>query len=89
MIVGIMKIKQLVHGIPDLKIKGSKEIEITGLDCRFEYGCARQSLHCQKRMRKGRGRVHSPSVSAGAVAILAPFYDPFLKQTQIVHEKPE
>ena len=84
-----VKLKQLLQGISDLKIKGSKEIEITGLTADSNT-VAPGNLFIAKKGATRDGAEFIPiAVAAGAVAILAPIYDPFLKQTQILTEKPE
>lgn len=84
-----MKLKQLVQDIPDLKIKGSKEIEITGLTADSNTVAPGNLFVAKKGSTRDGAEFIPQAVAAGAVAILSPFYDPFLKQTQIVCEKPE
>jgi len=84
-----MRIKQLISGIPDLKIKGSKEIEITGLSADSNTVAPGNLFIAKKGSARDGADFIPQAVTAGAVAILAPFYNPFLNQTQIIHEKPE
>jgi UDP-N-acetylmuramoyl-L-alanyl-D-glutamate--2,6-diaminopimelate ligase len=84
-----MKLKQLVQGISDLKIKGSKEIEITGLSADSKTVAPGNLFIAKRGSEKDGSEFILEASQAGAAAILAPFYNPFLKQTQIIHEKPE
>ncbi len=84
-----MRIKQLISGIPDLTIKGSKEIEITGLTADSNTVAPGNLFIARKGSARDGAEFIPEAVTAGAVAILAPFYNPFLHQTQIIHEKPE
>jgi len=84
-----VKLKQLVQGIPDLKIKGSKEVEITGLTADSNTVAPGNLFVAKKGCTRDGTEFIPQAVAAGAVAILASFYDPFLKQTQIICEKPE
>lgn len=81
-----MKLKKLLKDIPVKDVKGSKEVEITGV-------CANSKLVSPGNLfiaRKGRaedGAQFIPeAISAGAIAILTDIYDPSLKTiTQIIH----
>lgn len=84
-----VKLKQLVSRIPDLKIKGSKEVEITGLSADSKTVAPGNLFIAKKGAVRDGAEFIPQAVLAGAVAILAPFYDPFLKVTQLIHEKPE
>ncbi len=81
-----MKLKKLIKDIPVTEIKGSKEVEITGV-------CANSKLIAPGNLfiaRKGRiedgARFIPEAVAAGAAAILTDIYDPSLKSvTQVIH----
>jgi UDP-N-acetylmuramoyl-L-alanyl-D-glutamate--2,6-diaminopimelate ligase len=84
-----MKIKQLFQGLSDLQIKGSKEIELTGLTADSMTVAPGNLFIARKGCTRDGAEFIPDAVAAGAAAILAPFYNPFLKETQIIHEKPE
>lgn len=81
-----MKLKKLLKELPTLIIKGTKEVEITGI-------CANSKLVGPGNLfvaRKGRtfdGSKYIPeAIKGGAVAILTDIFDPTLKDiTQIIH----
>lgn len=82
-----MKLKKLFKDIPLSLVKGSKEIEITGV-------CANSKLVSPGNLfiaRKGfsvDGSLYIPeAVSAGAAAVLTDIYDPLLNKsiTQLIH----
>lgn len=81
-----MKIKKLIKDIPVLQVKGSKEIEISGI-CVNSKLVAPGNLFIAKKGRSTNGAQYIPeAISAGAVAVLTDIYDPFLKDvTQIIH----
>lgn len=81
-----MKIKKLVRDFQDLQVKGSKEVEITGI-CANSQFVAPGNLFVARR-----GRTHDASrfipdvIAAGAAAILTDMYDPSLKNiVQLIH----
>lgn len=79
-----MKLKVLAKGL-GLTIRGSKEVEITGIasDSRF---VAPGNLFIAKRGSNQDGaQFISQALQAGACAIATDFYDPFLEVTQIIH----
>lgn len=81
-----MKLKKLLKTIPIKQIKGSKEIEITGI-CINSKVVAPGNLFIAKRGRNEDGAQYIPeAVAAGAAAILTDLYDPTLKNvTQLIH----
>lgn len=81
-----MKLKKLLKDIPVLQIKGSKDIEISGI-CVNSKLVAPGNLFIAKKGRNDDGSQYIPeAISAGAIAILTDMYDPFLKDvTQLVH----
>lgn len=81
-----MKLKALLKDLPDIQIKGSKELEISGITSNSKLvspGC----LFVAKRGRQVDGTTFIPeAVSSGALAILTDIYDPSLKNvTQLIH----
>lgn len=81
-----MKIKKLIKDIPIHQIKGSKEIEITGI-CANSKLVSPGNLFIARKGRSSDGAHYIPeAIAAGAVAVLTDIYDPFLKDvTQIIH----
>lgn len=81
-----MKIKKLIKEIPIANIKGSKEIEITGV-CNNSKLVSPGNLFVAKKGRSHDGTQYIPeAVAAGAAAILTDIYDPSLKEvTQLIH----
>lgn len=80
-----MKLKKLLKEIPDAVIKGSKELEITGV-CANSKLVVPGNLFIARKGRSDDGAVYIPeAVEAGAAAILTDIYDPLLKVTQVIH----
>ncbi len=82
----IMKLKKLLKEIPVQLVKGSKEIEITGI-CINSKLVAPGNLFIAKKGRTSDGSQYIPeAISAGATCILSDMYDPSLKEvTQLIH----
>ena len=81
-----IKIKKLLRNIPVHAIKGSKEIEITGITSNSKL-VAPGNLFIAKKGRTVDGAHFIPdAIAAGASAILTDLYDPFFPDiTQIIH----
>lgn len=81
-----VKIKKLFRNIPVAAIRGSKEIEITGLTANSK-GVAPGNLFIAKRGLTVDGARFIPeAIAAGATAVLTDLYDPFYPHiTQILH----
>ena len=84
-----MKLKKLLRDLSIKEIKGSKEIEISGIcnNSKFAFpGC----LYIAKKGLTFDGCQFIPqAVSAGAVAVINDIYDPFLENiVQIICENP-
>lgn len=82
----IMKLKKLLKDLQVKEIKGSKEIEITGL-CAHSKFVAPGNLFIAKKGKVEDGTMFiREAVDAGAVAVLTDMYDPSQKHvTQIIH----
>jgi UDP-N-acetylmuramoyl-L-alanyl-D-glutamate--2,6-diaminopimelate ligase len=82
----MMKLKKLLKDIPNLQIKGPKEIEITGI-CAHSKLVSPGNLFIAKKGRTVDGSKYIPeALKGGAVAILTDMFDPSLKEvTQIIH----
>lgn len=82
-----MKLKKLIKEIPNTVIKGSKELEITGI-CANSKLVAPGNLFIARKGRADDGMRYIPeAVAAGAAAVLTDIYDPLLSKsvTQILH----
>lgn len=81
-----MKLKLLLKDIPSVLIKGSKDVEITGICAHSKRVCP-GNLFIAKAGKVEDGVRYIPeAIQAGASAILTDIYDPSLKNiTQIIH----
>ena len=81
-----MKLKKLIKDLPFKEIKGSKEIEITGLSSNSKLVCPGH-LFIAKRGHLDDGAKYIPeAIASGAMAILTDIYDPSFKDvTQLIH----
>ncbi len=81
-----MKLKKLLKDIAALTIKGSKEIEVTGVTANSKYIAPGNLFVAKKGITNHGARYIPEAIAAGAVAVLTDMYDPSLKQiTQIIH----
>ena len=76
-----MKLKKLLEHIPSHTLKGSKEIDITGISSHSKR-VAPGHLFIAK---KGAAHHIPEAIQAGAVAILTDLYNPFHSAAQIIH----
>jgi len=85
-VIKMMKIKKLIKNYPEIIIKGSKELEITGI-CTNSKILAPGNLFVAKKGLTTDGTRYIPdAIAAGAVAVLTDIYDPNYKQlTQLIH----
>jgi len=80
-----MKLKKVLKDIPVVEVKGSKEVEITGV-CSNSKLISPGNLFIAKKGNSLDGALFiSEAISAGAIAVLTDLYDPSLKITQIIH----
>lgn len=82
-----MKLKKILKDIPGIQIKGSKDLEITGI-CANSKLVAPGNLFIARKGLASDGSLYIPeAVEAGAVAILTDIYDPLLSKSivQILH----
>lgn len=79
-----MKLKKLLKDL-DVEIKGSKEVEVTGISSHSQF-VAPGSLFIAKKGKTFDGNEFIPkAIETGAVAIVTDFYNPFLQGvTQVV-----
>ncbi len=81
-----MKLKKLFKDIPTEQIRGSKEIEITGICSNSKFVAPGNLFVAKKGFTSHGGRYIPEAVSGGAVAVLTDIYDPSLKGvTQVIH----
>lgn len=81
-----MKLKKLIKNIPSLNVKGSKDIEITGISSNSKL-LAPGNLFIAKKGRNHDGNRYIPeALSADAAAVLTDIYNPSLKNiVQLIH----
>jgi UDP-N-acetylmuramoyl-L-alanyl-D-glutamate--2,6-diaminopimelate ligase len=84
-----MKLKKLIQNLEPIEVKGSKEIEISGI-CSDSRRAAPGNLFIAKRGGSIDGNQFAPmAIESGASAILSEHYNPFLgKATQVIHPRP-
>lgn len=81
-----MKLKKILKYVPDIEIKGSKEVEINGVTSNSKL-VAPGNLFVARRGGALDGASFIPeALSAGAAAVLTDLYDPSLKSvTQLIY----
>ena len=83
-----MKLKYLLKGLSQIEIKGSKEIEITGISSDSRT-IAPGNLFIAKKGGVFDGtQFINRAIDSGASAVLTDFYDPFLKIVQLITHQP-
>lgn len=84
----MIKLKKIIKDIEEIQVKGSKEIEITGI-CSHSKLVAPGNLFIAKNGNKSDGSDYiAEAIEAGAAAIVTDIFDPSLKNiTQIIHPK--
>lgn len=80
-----MKLKKLIQQISDIEVKGSREIEITGLCANSKLVSPGNLFIAKKGLKVDGGRFIPDAIAAGAVAVLTDMYDPFLEVVQLIH----
>ncbi|HSX04764.1 MAG TPA: UDP-N-acetylmuramoyl-L-alanyl-D-glutamate--2,6-diaminopimelate ligase [Rhabdochlamydiaceae bacterium] len=79
-----MKLKRLLKNFPELCVKGSKEIEITGICCHSKMSAPGNLFVAKKGTNLDGTKFIHEAVHAGAIAVLTDLYDPFLDVVQII-----
>jgi UDP-N-acetylmuramoyl-L-alanyl-D-glutamate--2,6-diaminopimelate ligase len=82
-----MKLKKILKDLPITLIRGSKDLEITGI-CSNSKLVAPGNLFVARKGRAEDGVLYIPeAIAAGAVAIITDIYNPLLDKTitQIIH----
>jgi UDP-N-acetylmuramoyl-L-alanyl-D-glutamate--2,6-diaminopimelate ligase len=83
-----MKLKKLIKDIPNIQVKGSKEIDISGV-CSNSKLIVPGNLFIAKKGLSAHGVRYTPeAVQTGATAILSELYDPSLNVVQVIHPQP-
>jgi UDP-N-acetylmuramoyl-L-alanyl-D-glutamate--2,6-diaminopimelate ligase len=83
-----MKLKQLLKGLNGLEVKGSKEIEITGLSVDSRSTAPGHLFIAKKGTQFHGAQFMQQAINSGAAVVLNDLYDPFFSQTQIIHPQP-
>ena len=83
-----MKLKQLLKGLSGFEVKGSKEVEISGLSADSRSTAPGHLFIAKKGTQCHGAQFIQQAVGAGAAAILSDLYDPFVSKTQIIHPNP-
>ena len=77
-----MKLKKLIQGFDIADVKGSKEIEISGI-CSDSRRLAPGNLFIARRGDKSDGNQFiAQAIDNGAIAVLTEFYNPFLGKSR-------
>lgn len=79
-----MKLKTLFKNIPIKEIKGSKDVDITGICVNSKLVAPGKLFIAKKGFVDDGNRYIAEAVAAGASAILTDIYDPSLKTTQVI-----
>lgn len=84
-----MKLKKLLREIDQLQVKGSKEVELSGISSNSKL-VAPGNLFVARRGLKENGIKYIPeAISAGAAAIVTDMYDPTITEVvQLIHPDP-
>jgi UDP-N-acetylmuramoyl-L-alanyl-D-glutamate--2,6-diaminopimelate ligase len=81
-----VKLRHLLKNIPVKGIKGSKEIEISGLCSNSKWVAPGDLFIAKKGLTYDGARFIPDAIAAGAVAVLTDLYDPFISNAvQIIH----
>jgi UDP-N-acetylmuramoyl-L-alanyl-D-glutamate--2,6-diaminopimelate ligase len=81
-----MKLKKLIKDIAGIEVKGSKEIEITGICAHSKQVVPGNLFIAKKGLTVDGAQFIHEAVTSGAVAILTDFFDPTLKAvTQLIY----
>ncbi len=83
-----MKLKKLIQGLK-LEVKGSKEIEISGLSSDSRRTAPGNLFIAKKGSSLDGNEYIARAIDSGASAILTQFYNPFVKIPQLIHPDPQ
>jgi UDP-N-acetylmuramoyl-L-alanyl-D-glutamate--2,6-diaminopimelate ligase len=82
-----MKLKKLIKDCPQIVVKGSKEIEITGISAFSKWVSPGNLFVSKNGETPGGAKYLQDALAAGAIAVLSDLYNPFLPVTQLIHPK--
>lgn len=82
-----MKLKKLLKELPGIQVKGSKDLDITGICSNSKLAAPGNLFIARKGMAEDGARYIPEAIAAGAVAIVTDLFDPLLDKsiTQILH----
>jgi UDP-N-acetylmuramoyl-L-alanyl-D-glutamate--2,6-diaminopimelate ligase len=84
-----MKLKKIIKDIPQVQVKGSKEIEITGISSNSKLVSPGNLFVARSGLKEHGSKYIPEAISAGAVAIVTDMYDPTLSDVvQVIHPDP-
>lgn len=83
-----MKLRQLVLGIEGIEVRGSKEVDITGIASDSRIVAPGNLFIAKKGLRSDGASFIHQAVNSGAKAVVTDLYDPFLGLPQIIHPFP-
>lgn len=81
-----MKLRRLLRDIEGVAVRGSKEVEITGLSAHSNLVAPGNLFVAKKGARHDGARFIPEAAKAGAAAVLTDVYDPFVSVTQLIAE---
>ncbi|MBS0626327.1 MAG: UDP-N-acetylmuramoyl-L-alanyl-D-glutamate--2,6-diaminopimelate ligase [Verrucomicrobia bacterium] len=84
-----MKLKQLLKGIEGIDVRGSKEVEVSGISIDSRSTSFGHLFIAKKGSALDGTQFIQEAIGAGAAAILTDIYDPFIPKTQIIHPRPQ
>lgn len=84
-----MKLRKIIKNIPQLQVKGSKDIEISGVSSNSKL-VAPGNLFVARAGLKEHGSKYIPeAIAAGAAAVVTDMFDPTLSEVvQVIHSDP-
>jgi UDP-N-acetylmuramoyl-L-alanyl-D-glutamate--2,6-diaminopimelate ligase len=83
-----MKLKKLLKDLPDVVVRGSKEIEVTGLCADSRLVAPGNLFIAKKGITCDGARFIPQAIAAGAQAVLTDLYDPFHSAvTQLIYPR--
>lgn len=80
----MVRLRKLIEKIPDLEVRGSQEVLITGLTSHSQKVAPGNLFVAKKGSGDDGNRYVLEALAAGATATLSDIYDPFLPITQII-----
>jgi UDP-N-acetylmuramoyl-L-alanyl-D-glutamate--2,6-diaminopimelate ligase len=82
----MQKLKKLLSFLPEVSVKGSKELEITGISSNSKTVAPGNLFVAKKGIQRDGAQYIAEALQAGAIAILTDLFDPFLPShvTQII-----